>query len=84
MDIAKYLESKLAGNVQLRNYGQSFQIVKRQFDADTGAEIVPQISTFTEQELIAQKANLEKLLASVNAMLADMQALNPTAPKPLP
>lgn len=75
MDVSKYAEAKLAGNVQMRNYGESFQCVNRQFNPDTGAETVPQVSTFTEQELIAQKLNLEKMLASVTMMLADVQAL---------
>lgn len=85
MDIAKYLQAKQAGNVDLRRYGESFQAIKQKFDPDTGYETAPEISTFTENELILQKRTLEKMLASVNEMLADVQALKiAPAPKPLP
>jgi len=80
MDVSKYAESKLAGNVILKRYGDSFQCEKRQFNPETGAEITPQISTFTEKELLNQKDVAMKLLESINAMLADLQLLK-QAPK---
>jgi hypothetical protein len=75
MDVSKYTESKQAGNVVLKRYGESFQCEKRQFNPETGAETTPAISTFTELELTNQQAMAVKLLASINEMIADLRAL---------
>ena len=75
MDVSKYAQSKAAGAVEMKRYGDSFQCVKKQFNPDTGVEILPTVSTFTEQQLLIQKDAAEKLLESVNVMLADLQAL---------
>lgn len=75
MDVGKYAVAKASGKVTLQRYGQSFQCIKRQYDAETGVEVAPVIATFTEEELLRQKTAVEETLASIIAMLSDIAVL---------
>lgn len=75
MQLASYTTAKAQGALELKRYGQSFQIVKRQFDPDTGAETVPATQTFTRAEIQRQRDEHAKALAECDALLTDLDAL---------
>ena len=78
MDISKYTELKETNNISLVAIGESFALVKKQYDADTGIA-KPQITEAVGKDQVLElKANLLKQLEQVEAVLKDMDILKPT------
>mgnify|MGYP001615419380 CR=1 FL=1 len=72
MQVKNYRESKAKGHVTIKKYGDDFQCVKRQFNPDTGRETVPQIASFSQQEIQQQRDQLAVTIADCDALLADL------------
>ena len=75
MNVNKYRASKARGFVTVQKYGQMFQCVKRQFDAESGEETVPQTATFSHEEIMKQREICAETAADLDALLADINAL---------
>lgn len=75
MDISKYKKLKGDGNISLVALGQSFAVVKKQYDPDTG-EPKPQVTeAIGEDQVLKLKSDLEKQLEQVDEILKDMDDL---------
>ena len=78
MDISKYIELKATNNISLVSLGDSFAVIKKQYDTDTGI-VKPQITeAIGRDQVLELKANLLKQLEQVEAVLKDMDILKPT------
>ena len=72
MDIHKYAEKKNKGLVEFVSIGKAFALVSKRFDPDTGTELEPEIISIDKKELQNQRDELAKQIASLDAMLSDM------------
>ena len=87
MDIGKYPALKLKGSVSLQRLGpQTFQMVVKKYDPDTGKEMVPEIVSMNAEWLTATRAQIQKDIeqrqqgiAGIDAVLVDMKTLDDTA-----
>jgi hypothetical protein len=72
MNIQKYAEKKQKGMVEVLSVGKAHALVSKRFDPETGAELDPEIVALNKEELTKQREQLAKALASIDALLADM------------
>lgn len=72
MDIQKYVEKKEKGMVEVISVGNASALVSKRFDPETGAELDPEIVSLNKDDLTKQREQLANALASVDALLADM------------
>lgn len=75
MNLTDFAASKAKGLVEVKRYGDSFNIVQRQFNAATGEEIAPQIATVSRQEVTAQRDAAQKTVTEANAIIAEFDRL---------
>lgn len=75
MNIENYLEAKGSGFVTLQKFGNSYQILKRRFNPDTGAETPPEGVIITREEVVRQRDVTAKTLATLDALLADIDGM---------
>ena len=77
MDISKYTELKATNNITLVALGESFAVVKKQYNPDTGA-LKPQVTeAIGRDQVLELKDNLQKQLEQVDEVLKDMDVLKP-------
>lgn len=77
MDIQKYEEKKQKGMTQVLSVGKAFALVSKRFDPDTGVELDPEIITIDKAQLQDQRNQMAGQLASIDALLADLNTTNP-------
>lgn len=71
----RYSEDKAAGNAQIVKVGNQFIVDKKQFDPNTGAEGESRIMPITVDQLEKRKEQLQAEIASIDEMIADINAL---------
>lgn len=75
MNIASYLAAKANGLVEIKQYGPDFMIIRRKFNADTGAETTPEAQAFKRDDLIKQRQAHQDSIVEIDAVLADLDAI---------
>lgn len=76
MEIINYVSLRDGGFAKLQQLGPgAFQVVAKQFDRATGAELAPEIANFGRATLSDMRANVQKTLAEKTAELAALDAL---------
>lgn len=75
MDIDRYNELKTKGKIQLSKKNEEIFIATKRYDIYTGMEIEPEEERLNISMFKVIKAELEKRLESINAILADCEKL---------
>ncbi len=73
--IEDYKDGKVRGLVTLAKVGAAFVIAKKQFDPSTGDELDPVVIGVDKKQFEDKKESLLKQIENIDAMIADMEAL---------
>lgn len=83
MDISKYTELKAKGNINLVKIGESFALVKKQYDVDTGEAIPQTVEAIGKDQVLELQAKLQSQLEQIDEVLKDIAVLNIDIEKPI-
>ncbi len=72
MDISNYKDLKESQNIELVKIGNSFAVVKKQYNTDTGKLISPIIEAIDKENVLKLKDNLLKQLIQIDELLNDI------------
>ena len=76
IDLNKYIANKTAGLVGIAKINNAYAIAGKRFDASSGAEIAPEVVAISKDDIIARKVVIESQLANLEALIADLDALD--------
>lgn len=76
MDIKNYIRKKASGLVVLAKVGGGFAVSYKKFNPETGEALNDDIVSVNVDELNKEKTELLNQIADVDAILADIIALN--------
>ncbi len=76
MDISKYKELKMSGDIKMSKIGDSFALAANKYSPDTGVKVTPVVEAVGKKNVLALKENLLKQLEQVDEVLKDMDALS--------
>lgn len=74
MDLSSYIELNSKGLMRVIKVGKNYAIERRQFNSNTGEEILPQIKGTSFEEIQELRNNVMAQLNNLDALLADMTA----------
>jgi hypothetical protein len=75
MNYANYRAVKQAGTVRIEKYGADFMAVKRKFDPNTGAEVAPEMTGFTREDIAKHLEIHKTAIEELTALLSDLDAI---------
>lgn len=76
IDASKYISAKAAGTAILAKIGGSYAVEWKRFDPATGAQATPEIEVVGLDQITTAIANATTLLANLNTLKTDMEALS--------
>jgi hypothetical protein len=75
MDLTTYATVKTAGKAALAKLNDAYVLSVKQFDPSTGEPKAPQVQSVDKAKVQTQIATLQGQMASLNLLLADLEAL---------
>jgi len=75
MDYKNYLEKKAIGNAEIIKAGGGHAIAIKKFDVETGEPTTPEITAIDLEKLNEEKAELQKKIADIDAIIIEINKL---------
>jgi hypothetical protein len=78
MDIKRYSELKVTGDVKLQKIEGKVFIVKKNYDPDTGVVKDPQILPIDKDSFLSHKTDAQTMIDAITVFLDDVDVLEKT------
>ena len=75
MDIKRYAELKVSGDLSLQMIEEKVFIVKKNYDPDTGKAKDPQILPIDKESFVKHKRDAQEMIDAVTLFLDDVENL---------